>query len=94
MAEDFNPQLIERPLSYRMTGGQAGGVFHPAVGSKIAVVYIECTTGNAAAVNAKLAEVDALATQFVKKTWTPAALDGCMAEVEVQASARHNVPVE
>lgn len=90
--EDFNPteQTVEIT---QWPGATVRGTFHPVVGSKIAVVYIEATPANAAAINAKLAEVEALSTRFTKKVWSPWAKADCRPAMHIRATAQVDAPV-
>ena len=69
---DFDPQYVKQPDVYAWQDDRVKAVFHPAEGNAIALVYIELTPGNAAAINALLSQIDALAAQQAKKIW-PAA---------------------
>jgi len=88
---DFDPQYVKQPDVYAWQDDRVKAVFHPAEGNAIALVYIELTPGNAAAINALLSQIDALAAQQAKKIWPAAsAEDGRRPEFIVRARARTN----
>lgn len=93
MAEaDFNPQLVEHTYE-TWEGGVRRHKFYPAVGSTVAVVYIEASS-DLAAINAKLAEIEALADNLAKRTWTPSAIPGKVPMVSVVVKAHKNATAQ
>ena len=90
--EDFDPQKSLVEVEH-WTGRHVGGVFHPQIGDKVAVVYVEASLASAGEINNLLGQVEAKAKVFRKLVWTPKAETGCKPRVEVMATARTNVPV-
>jgi len=79
---DFDIQRTTIEIE-QVTGNKVYEVYNPAVGSNVAVVYIESST-NGDAIDSKLAEIDALADNTAKKVWTAAALPTKLPEVSVR----------
>lgn len=79
---DFNPQMtiLEVP---QWTGQCKRETFFPAVGSKIAAIYIEASE-NATEVNNLLAQIEVLSDTFKKFIWTPSAEPGREPSVNVR----------
>ena len=72
MTTDLNPTVQEVPAKKYSGHVARGGPFHPA----------------AAAINAKLAEIEALAVRQAQKAWNPvSSLPGKRARVEVRVNA-------
>ena len=93
MADDFNPRYVKQPDVYAWEGARVQQTFHPAIGNKVAVVFIEAEPGNAAEINTKLAEIAGLAVRMSRKVWIPTAEIDCRPEVDVRVYARTNAPV-
>ena len=90
---DFNPQMTTVELE-QWTGQKAPQLIRfPAVGSTVAMVYIEASGSNRAAILAKLDEIDALSDDFVKRTRTPSAEPGKKASVDVRVTVRTEHPL-
>lgn len=88
---DFNPQKTIEQIE-RWTGQRVRKTFYPPGGSKVTAVYIQATV-NAAAINAKLADIEALADEYKGLTWTPSAIDDCRPSVDVRVTVRTDVPI-
>lgn len=87
---DIVHELVEVP---RTSGGRVRKVFYPADGHNCAIVYIEANA-NGAAILAKLAEIEALSTDYKKYQWQAEALSGdYRPSVDVRVTVRDNVPL-
>jgi len=91
MADDFNPQKTIETIEV-WTGQRLRKVFSPAVGSRIAVVYIEASD-NISQINALLSQLEPLGDEFNKVLWTTSAEPDCEPSVDVRVTVRTDVPV-
>jgi len=92
MPDDFNPQKTVREIE-QWTGQRLRKVFSPAVGNRIAVVYIEASD-NISQINALLSQIDGVADVFNKVLWTTSAEPDCEPSVDVRVTVRTDVPVQ
>ena len=94
MATDFDPQseVVERTIR---SGNMREHTFDVEVGNHCAVTFFEVAPANAAAANAKLAELAALCVQSGKYVWSPiTAQPGCRAQFYAKGVCKDHVPVE
>ena len=72
---DFNPVRTERTI-VQTKGNRYQKKFFPAAGNTAAVVYVDATPANKAAIAGLIDQIHALAEQCVFKTWVAEPLDG------------------
>lgn len=93
MPDDFDPQkqLVQVP---QYSGHVVRRSMDPAVGSKVAVVYIEATPAAAGQINSLLSQIQALATQYGQMVWTPTAEPDCIPRIHLRAIVQTDVQEE
>jgi|APSaa5957512622_1039677.scaffolds.fasta_scaffold07537_2 hypothetical protein len=80
---DFTP--VEKEVTIRTTSGNRyQKKFFPEVGNTIAVLFVETTQANKAAIAAKVAEITALSVQTKFKKWDAEANEDCIPAVDVR----------
>jgi len=87
---DFEFNEVVREI-VQVRGNRKVGVFSPAEGSRVAVVYLNASSSFPAIVT-KLDELRALCDEYVQRDWVASAKDGCVPGVRVVVTARNNAP--
>ena len=71
---DFTP--VQKEVTVKsISGNRYQKKFYPAEGNTVALLFVETTQANKAAIASKVAEIEALSVQTQFKVWDAAAID-------------------